>query len=272
MTRQSLLGLAQRRRQSIDVVRYRFRRALHSLAEQPQPLRLRAGGLILVGDGLWFRFAKKKWTLYLLALRPVRGRWATFVAPILLPGKENASGWQQAISTIPSQPLGRVKALVSDGFGGVKGIVHSQGWVLQRCHFHLIRSVHVLRGRRRRLRGAALREEAYQLVRQALVLKDCAQLRALTDQLQALAAAADCPRRLRLTVRGFVRELPSFRAYLDHPELNLPTTTNAVESMGSIMRATVARVRTPQALERWAKALVQLRPRITCNGANPAPN
>jgi hypothetical protein len=75
-----------------------------------------------------------------------------------------------------------------------------------------------------------------------------------------------------MIVHEFFTELPSFHAYLRYPEVNLPATTNTVESMGSIIRATVRTVRTPEALQRWAKALVRLRPHITCNGAHFPPN
>ena len=268
----SLVSLAQQRRQSFPSARYRFRTALRSLAAQPPAISMPVGALILVGDALWFRFANRRWTLYLLALRPVRGCLATLLDPILLPGKENSSDWGRAIGAIPSRLRRRVRALVSDGFAGVKGIARSHGWVLQRCHFHLIRSLHVVRGTRRPLRGTAVREAAYQLIRKALRQQDCEQLRCLTEQLQALAASADCPRRLRLIVRGFLRERPSFHGYLIHPELHLPTTTNALESMGSIIRSTVGTVRTPRALQRWATALVRVRPQITCNGADFPPN
>ncbi len=264
----SLASIAQQRHQSVPVVRYRFRSALRSLIARPRVVTLAPGPVILLADALWFRFGDQRWTLYLTALRPARHCVATFLNPILLPGKENLSGWRQAIGAIPADQLERIRAIVSDGFAGVKGIAHSHGWVLQRCHFHLIASVQARRGTRRSLPGAAVREEAYQLVRKILRLQDTSQLDTFIPRLKTLAASPTCPRRLRMILREFLRELPAFLAYRRHPKLKLPTTTNAVESMGSIIRVTTRGLSTPGALSRWATALLHLRPEITCNGAN----
>lgn len=264
----SLASIAQQRGQTLPGVRYRFRCALRSLVAAPRELSFAPGPLILLVDALWFRFGEQRWTLYLTALRPARGSLATFLDPVLLPGKENLSSWQEVVDAIPADLRESVTAVVSDGFAGVKRLAHSHRWVLQRCHFHLIATLQARRGTRRSLTGAALREQIYQLVRSALRLRDHRQLDTIKAQLRTLAASPLCPRRLRMIVRQFLRELPAFLSYQSHPNLSLPTTTNAVESMGSIIRATTRGIPTPQALQRWATAIIRLRPHITCNGTD----
>jgi hypothetical protein len=269
---QSLCSAAQQRGQSLPAVRYRFRQALLACAAQPAAYALPRGPLILLADALWFTFGKRKWTLYLLAVRPAHGSVATFLDPVLLAGRECAVGWQQALATVPQALQKRVHAFVCDGFRGGKGMARRRGWVFQRCHFHLIAALQGVRGTRKRLPGREVREAIYALVREALKPQKPRHQRCLEENLRALAASLDCPKRMRMIVRDFLREIDSFHAYLHHPELNLPTTTNALESMASLMRATVRTVRTPQALERWGKAFVRVRPHITCNGTHFAPN
>ena len=58
--------------------------------------------------------------------------------------------------------------------------------------------------------------------------------------------------------------------FLLFPEnLNLPTTTGSVEAMNrrvrDLMRQTRS-IKSPQALQLWATAMIRMRPAITCNG------
>ena len=42
---------------------------------------------MLLADGLWFQFDGVPWVLYLTALKPCNGDYATFLDPMLLQGK-----------------------------------------------------------------------------------------------------------------------------------------------------------------------------------------
>jgi hypothetical protein len=75
-----------------------------------------------------------------------------------------------------------------------------------------------------------------------------------------------------MITRDFLRELGAFRTYRHHPELDLPTTTNVIESMANLLRQRVRTVSTPVALQRWATALFRLRPTMTCNGKTIQPD
>src|SRR5881227_1889469 len=62
--------------------------------------------------GRWpvVRVRRIPWVLYLTALKPCRGDYATFLDPLLLPGKEGASRWQQAVAAIPPSVRHRIRA------------------------------------------------------------------------------------------------------------------------------------------------------------------
>jgi hypothetical protein len=80
---------------------------------------------------------------------------------------------------------------------------------------------------------------------------------------------------VRMAAREFLRRCEHFRAYRRYPELDLPTTTGAVEAMGHIVRELMHRlrnVRTPQALRLWTTALIRLRPEVRCNSKSFQPN
>lgn len=210
--------------------------------------------------------------LYVLAVKPTTLAQATFLDPVLIPGKESAPGWQHALRSLPPALRARVKALVSDGFRGAKALARSHGWVHQRCHFHLLAQLYGRRGRHKRLTARAWRETALQSIREVLGTRDQVRLVQLQQRLRALAAQPRAPVRLRMVVRHFLRELASFRAYLQYPELHLPTTTNVIEAMANILRSRLRSLNTPASLQRWATGVLRARPIMVCNGALSQPD
>jgi len=249
---------------------WRFRRGLRQFISQSRVLRLPRGPLVLVLDGLYFRFRGKDWVLYQMAVKPCHQNRAVFLDPVLLPGRENMQGWSQAFTTIPTSVHRRIRASVSDEISGIVRLGTSQGWIVQLCHFHLISRLQNCRGRRnRRLEGRPLREALYQHVRRALDLPDGPKLQTVLNKLRQLVQQAKGLRVLRMIVREFLRRIEHFRAYRKYPELNLPTTTGSVEAMNrrvrDLMRQTRS-VRSPQALQLWATALIRMRPTVMCNG------
>ena len=187
-----------------------------------------------------------------------------------MPGKEGAFRWEQVLKHLPAKAQLRTRALVVDNLNGMKRIAKQHDWVLQLCHFHLIRKLQVQWKRpRRALRGGAVREELYQLIREALETPDERRLRHLVARLTQLAAMDSITLRLQAILRDFLKSVPYYRSYRAHPKLHLPVTTNAVESMACVIRDFLRRTRcasNPKALLRWATALIRLRPTITCNG------
>ena len=270
--RRPLVRQALRRGLSAPTLRQRFRRALQWFLERAPEPPPPAGELVLIADALWFRFGKERWTLYLLAVKPLEAAWARFLDPVLLPGKECLSQWRVATQTIPPQLSPRIRAFVSDGFRGSKALARAGGWIHQRCHFHLIAQLQGRLGRHKHLPGRGVREAIYGRIREALETASPARLALLRQELRQLSRRPSCPKRFRMFTRDFLRELDAFRAYRRYPQLHLPTTTNVIESMGKVLRDQLRPLSTPAALLRWATAIIRLRPPMVCNGSKYQPN
>src|SRR6266480_1367173 len=255
---------------ALPAYRYRFRQALQRWVARRSPQKIPRGPLVLLADGLWFEFEGIPWVLYLTALKPCRGHQATFLDPLLLPGREGASRWQQAVVAIPAEARQRVKALIVDNLPGMERIAQRYQWVLQLCHFHLLLKLQAPRRRvRYALRGGAVREEIYQLIRSALLLPDGRRLSRAVERLKRLSRGDCGTLRIKTTLCQFLVDLPFYRSYLAHPNLGLPLTTNAVESMCRLIREMLRSSRAgsnPTSLLLWATALIRLRPTVTCNG------
>lgn len=267
----TLRQLATRRRGlSLSAFRARFRQELQrAVTAAPSP-PLPSGPLVLLADGLWFQFADRPWGLYLTAVKSCHGAVAVFLDPVLLPGRESTLGWGQVFAAMPPAIRRRIRAVVADHLPGMRGLALQYGWVLQLCHFHLLLKLQVHPRRHHyALKGGWVRDAIAHHVRAAL---EAPTGPALTQALAALRRLrrADCgTARIQATVRGFVRHVAHYRAYLDYPTLGLPRTTNAVESMGRLVREMLRRSRagsTPSALYRWTTAFLRTRPQITCNG------
>lgn len=261
---------SQRPGVALPAYRYRFRQALRRFVARPSPQPIPPGPLVLLADGLWFEFAGRPWVLYLTALKPCQGNYAVFLDPLLLPGKEGASRWQQAVAAIPLGATRRIRAIVVDNLPGMRRLAHQRRWVLQRCHFHLLLKLQAQRrGVRYALRGGPVREEIHRLIRGALNLPDGPRLQRTLARLGRLSHT-DCGTiRIQTTVREFLQGLEFYRSYLTHPRLGLPRTTNTVESMGRILREMFRSSRSgsnPASVLLWATALIRLRPTVTCNG------
>ena len=229
--------------------------------------RLPKGPYALLGDGLYFKFKRMDWVMYVMAVKPVKSHRAFFLDPVLLQGKESYERWRTVAAAIPQETKKRVKAFVSDGFRGSKLIAREHSWVHQRCHFHLLMALIRRHGRRSyRVRGSGIRERLLGAVRILLTTTDAVMKRKQTFKAQRLLSHPLCPPWIRKQTIEFLRTLDDFRAYLLYPSLNLPATTNAVESAGKLIRKATSTARTPESVLLRATAFLRLRKSITCNG------
>jgi hypothetical protein len=258
---------------SLSNLYYRFRQSLEWFTRQPRNYQFNSEQLILLADGLWFQFNKEKWVLFLMALKPTDDNKAILFDPILLEGGESYDNWQAVLSTIPEEAKKRIVVFVSDDFRASDRLVKERSLIHQLCHFHLIAQLQIRRGRRKStVEGRNIREDIYQSIRQALITTDKKELEQLQLTLQKLIRHPVCPRKLKMMVNQFLRSINHYRAYLIYPELNLPNTTNAIESTGNLIRNVASTLNTPKALYLWSKALIRLRSEITCNGKDFQPN
>ena len=219
--------------------------------------------LILVIDAVWFRFGQERWTLYLGAVRAVDDTKANILEPELVQGRECYKGWRDYLDGLPEATKKCIKTVVSDGFRGIDLIAKSNNWIIQRCHFHLISQLQVNRGRWKQLPDTPIREEIYQTVIKLLYTRENKYI--LEKHLISLIEKPNCPRRLKMIASEFLRHLHQFRSYLLYPELNLPATTNSIESLNKIIRSHCKHLCTPKSLLLRIKTLLRIRKTVTCN-------
>lgn len=251
-------------------IQHRFRRLLKSFVRRTRRIRLPEEPLVLLLDGLWFRFGFTPWVLYQMALKPASANKATFLDPVLLQGKESAAHWDRALAAIPKRFQRRIVAVVVDNLRGMEHSAKRRGWILQLCQFHMLLKFQV---RRRMLvhsfQGGPARSELYRLIRRALKPPGGAPLRRVIRRLRVAAENPSFPNRVQGAAREFVEQLAHYRACIDHPEMRLPSTTNAVESMGSLLRDVFKRHHSavsPKSVLLWATVVTRLRSEIVCNG------
>lgn len=255
---------------SIDVLYKRFRQSLLKLYRQPRNYSFPRGKLILLGDGLWFSFKAQEWVLYVVALKSVNKPEAIILDPLLLAGKENYEGWQKTVKQIiPKSIKKRIIAFVSDNFRGSKKLSYEENWIHQLCHFHLLARLQAVRGKRKTtLSNRNLREKIYQNIHLALQTQDEKELKLIRQRLRRWIRHRNQPKKIGSIAREFLREIKSYRAYLSYPELNLPTTTNSIESLNTKIRKTTRNLKNPESVQLWAVALIRMLVTITCNGKN----
>lgn len=275
---QSLTHLARRQGVSRQALSYRFLRALESFLRRSHAPRVGgAESSVLLIDGLRFRFKRRPWVLYLMAFKPLDESRATFIDPVLQEGPECRDAWRQALRTIPAKSRAKIRALVCDNFRGSTTIAAENRWVLQLCQFHLKAAIYKLLGRRFRFTVGVrpIREEAYALIQLALTTNSDQRLDAAIIRLSAIADQRCLPYRFTMILREFVRRVADYRAYREHPSLQLPRTTSSIESKGRTIRDLMGRARslkTPKAVRLWATSYVRLRPTVTCRPATLSTN
>jgi len=251
--------------QSVSIAA-RFAEALRAYMRAPAP-RLPQEPYTLIVDGVYFKFKRKEWVMYLMALKPRHSHHMYFLDPVLLRGRERLEEWYKAIDTIPPKTGKQIKALVSDGLRGFQQLATSHGWVHQRCHFHLLASLVRGKGKRRYLtRGSNVRDKILTVVRILLADKSVRKRERSRQALRRYINDPACPSYVRKHVLEFFEREHDFRAYLTHPTLNLPTTTSAMESTGRLVRKATRTARTPESLRMRAVAFLRLKRSVTCNG------
>lgn len=265
--RRSLTDLAEQSGLTRQTLSARFRCALnrHGVARL---IAANSGDeAILLVDGLWFRFRRRPWVLYLMALRPIQEDLAVFLDPVLLEGSESKQSWLKAIATIPKERQANIRAIVGDKFSGCRSIARSNGWILQLCHFHLLAQ---FKGRitpRSTTKARIVRQEIFKLVKKALMTTDRAQLDSIAVCLKLLINDEGTPKRYKALVRGFFRTITDYHAYLLHRHLRLPRTNGSSEAMGRRVRDLLYSTRSlssPSSLKNWATNLVRFKPNIMC--------
>ncbi len=260
----SVKQLAWHSNLSVDAIYKRFAKNLEVIVSQKRIIRIRGQKLILVIDAQWQYFKGDLWTLYFISAKSIGSETVVVFDPVLKQGKENSAAWNDIINQLPLSVKKRVIALISDGIRGIETISLNNGWIIQRCHFHLLSMLQKMRGKRASTLGRFIREEIYCSVKLALSETSKSRLNILCKRLAVLAEDDQCPKKMRMVVRDFLRRLPEFRNYLEYPDLNLPTTVNVMESINSFVRRKAKTTNTPKSWHKWAIACVRFKSKFTC--------
>lgn len=245
---------------SPQTISYRLKKAM-PLCERRELYP--SGWLIVVADAIWFTFKKQRWTLYVIAVRSITGGKAHYLDPVLVPGRETSMGWKKMFESIPDEINNRVLAIVSDGFRALHQIAKERKWVQQLCHFHLLQQLQIQLGSWKKLPDQPIRKEIYQCVCELLKTTNHESKYAL--KLYELINSPKCPHRYFMICNEMIRRLDNFRAYINHPELNLPHTTGCLESTNNIIRDRCKYLRTPESLKLRATTLLRARQTVVCN-------
>jgi hypothetical protein len=188
----------------------------------------------------------------------------------LLPGRETRVNWEKAVATIPADLQHRIVGIAVDNLHGMRLLARHHHWVLQLCQFHLILRLYGRRGMiPHAIREGSLRHELKALIRKTLSLPTGIELDATIRKAARIALDPALAPRMRGLVRECLRNIDHYRACIRHPNLGLPRTTNAVESMGARIRRTLYRHKaasSPKSLALWATAITRAEPNIVCNG------
>jgi len=245
---------------------------MRSLVDKRHSLHLPSSPYALLGDGLYFKFKRREWVMYLMAVKSAHGKKAYFLDPVLLEGRECYERWVQAIAVIPLTVKKRIRAFVSDGFRGSQLLSEQNHWLHQRCHFHLLANLVRGKGKRRyRIRSSKLRDKILEAARVILGSRNERVLKQARKIIRALINRLVCPPYIRKQALEFLEREQDFQTYLRYPSLHLPTTTSAIESTGQMMRRAARTARTPQSLLLRATAFLRLKKFVICNG-NHQPN
>lgn len=224
--------------------------------------------LILIADAV-VEMVERKWrTVYLMLARTIEGNEAVILPPVILPGTETVQGWRIALNTISPGAQDRIVAIVCDGHRGLvlEGTRH--GWILQRCHFHLLARIQNQRSRSRTARNTNEAKRIFSHTRVILKSTDEATVMTALNALEEISWLSTS-QEIRKVLSGFVTNYRDYRSYLTYPDLRLPITNNTAESLGSIIADLKRRMRgfpTVRSFEKWIFALLKFKKKIICNG------
>lgn len=267
---ESLRHKAVRLCKSREFIRRRHAKNMEALLKRLPKPKAPEGKLIAIVDAVAFSFKKRPYASYHILLRSTSDKRAIVMEPILLEGCETINGWRKVFQQLDTRVRKRIAVIVSDGLSGMESYAKEHGCIYQRCHFHLIRMLQTLRGKRwKNVPQKELREEVYQLVRKLLGVPSEDEAYRIFLRLKELSNS--CPVWLALRLRGCLIQWKSFRSYRIYPEFNIPTTTNSVECINRLIKDTVHRTRgfkNPESLNRWVILQVRIMSKINCNGHN----
>ena len=264
----SLYGYAKEHHTFPDVEEYRLQKSRDLfLRTTAWPTLPEIGPLILVADAKRKKICGAMTTVYIILVRAIDKSIAPAHSPHIEKGNESVAGWDRAFDTLPESVRDRVLALVCDGHRGLVYSAKWRGWKIQRCHFHLIKSLTVRRSTRSTRGHAAVGTKILSLTRIILTTKDEGLLARSISEIEAIGWEVKSGS-LRAVITGFLNHLDEYRTYLLFPELRLPRTSNSGEAFIGGLQKVFSQAHgfsTKKSFCLWTECYVKWRRKIACN-------
>lgn len=224
------------------------------------------GALIVIADAL-VKYVGGRWqTWYFMLVRTRTDTVATVLPPYHRSGTETVAGWRDAFDSLDPALRDRIEALVCDGHRGLVYEAKWRGWLLQRCHFHLIARIQSRRSKWRTSRHPEEGKRIFALVKRVLTERTESDIASCITELEAVSWRTPS-RDLAHTLKGFVNHFQEFRTYLQHPDLKLPTTNNTAEALIGLVEEASRRARgfrTAAAFHEWVVCVCTTRKTLCC--------
>lgn len=265
----SLYALARKKKVGDDRLRARLIRSRnHFIKHANWSMLPQKGNLIAVADAM-VRFVEDSWqTFYFILIRKAEEDEAIIAPLFIKEGRETAEGWFEAFEHLPKSTKASIKALVCDGHNGLTSYAKWNNWLIQRCHFHLLAAIQSRRSKWKYSRHSEEGKKLYDLAKRILTDKDEKIVNQCVNQIEDMGWTSKSTI-LKKILLGFVTHHQDFRTYLYDQKLNLPTTSNSVESFIGCVQSLCHRARgfrTLTSYEKWIEALIKYKKKIKCRG------
>jgi hypothetical protein len=229
---------------------------------------------VAVADACVVQVEGEPCTIYLILLKTVTNTRAVISVPYVALGHENQTDWMRAFAALSPQVTTRIRVLLCDGAGSLRGVAIEYHWLIQRCHFHLILGLGNYLSQGKQSHHPAYARLVYTAVYQ--VLKCYTWTRAVRG-LYYLTHLAKLTRSrgFHKVIDGFFTYAREYRTYREYPELHLPITTNSAEALVGCIKRLLARtrgLRTKRALELWLRCLLKYQGTMLCRGYDQKKN
>jgi transposase-like protein len=210
----------------------------------------------------------KTYAFYFILIRKPNDTAATISRPYVSEGIESGPGWQEAFSKLPATTFSSIKVIVCDGHRGLTSLAKRSDWLIQRCQFHLLASLQGRRSKSAKSRHQKIGESLFQLAGFIMNSLDEKEIKKRIGKLKVIRKNSNS-RVLRKIISGFVKHYQDFQTYLFYPDLKLPRTSNAAESLIGSVRNMIYRAhgfRTIKSFKFKVFAFLKHKRKITCNG------
>lgn len=253
----------------------RMKTTLYAFNKKTSWATIPDGHLIVIADAMIEYINGVGHTVYFILLRGINDTKA-IIAPfsVRINEGEGLTGWRWAFAQLPADICERIQVVVCDGINALGIIAYESGWILQRCHFHLLARLAHNCSQRRFGKDPVMGKRIQRLAQVVLTHHDELLIQKRIEELR-LIRENTTSRSFRTVLSGFIKHYKHYRSYLNFPQYHIPTTSNSAEFLIGQIRDLQYRARgfrTLKSLSVWMEAYCKLIQSVTCNGSIHAPS